>query len=354
MRTKTIKNTPGMFDAFKGFMMIAIIAGHSVSAFFPYWEVDFSKSPIMFIFGSMISFFNHSAIPVFFMICGYGVRKMTVKSAFKKQFGYLLKPYLLITLAVAVTTIARVFLLKTDLLEKLAYYVLPYLLAYCGASGTILGVSVNTIGPVWFVWVYFVAAIVMNLILQEDELWMQVFLITVLSLFGLALREIPLPFCLHQVAICSGYMYFGWLIKKKKIMQQEIPARFWWIAFAAGLTLSAFGNMEVSMNQYSDGATDLLVSYLCGFLVMYFCVRLNEVDNALWHGIAWMGRKALIICCMHTVTYIIIPWQKIAEVMESRKLLGVVLCVAVHFTFAVGGTMLLDLVKRKKAKQLVA
>ncbi len=349
---KVIKNTPGMFDIFKGIMMLAIMMGHSISTFFQYWNVDFSQTPLMFFAGLFISFTAHGAVPVFFMICGYGLRKMTVKSSVKKQLGYLVIPYLLIILAVELATFARIYLRGGSLWERLEYYVVPYLLAYCGSSTTLFGMTVGTIGPFWFVWAYFVGAVVVNLILQNDEIWLQILQITVLSLFGLALREVALPFCIHQIAICSGYLYFGWILKKTKFLQKEIPVRFWWILFAVCLCLSGFGDIEISMNSYDDGATDLLVSYLCGLLFLYLSAKLGSMRGSVWNGIAWLGRKALIICCLHTVSYIALPWKTVAVWLGGQKLLGIVLAFAVHFCFAVGGAMILDLIKKQRAKAL--
>lgn len=346
---KTV-NRIGMFNVYKGVLMFIILLGHSITTYFHYWEYDILSNPLIMALGLFGKIFIYGIAPSFFMLCGYGVRKMPVLNTARHQAKYFLKPYFLVAAVTVILILAKTIVAGGSIGESLRYYGLPYLLAYCPGERPFLGVEMSSIGPIWFFVTFFFSTILLNVVLKEDRMWIQIALLVMVAAIGVTLRYVTLPFCFQQTLICTGYMYVGWLMKKKKLLAEKIPLYFLILSLVFILGISLKGNVEVSQNVWEQGLTDLVASYFAGFLLLLVGYQAGRFRGRVASWLAWMGQNALYICCIHTVAYTILPWDQLAAVFAEQKILGACLEMLIHFIIAVGGTMLLNAYLRKRRK----
>lgn len=338
-------NSVGLFNMPKGIMMFLIIAGHSLTTYFHSWEFDYSQNLLTMI-AALLNVVTYGLAPMFFMVCGYNVRAASMKKCVQQQIKFCLKPYLLVAAAVCAATVAKKLINHGDMLEGLRYCVLPYLLCYCPGERPFLGVEMASIGPMWFFVTFAFSSILLNAILLEKRTWAQIVMVTILSIIGVEMRFITLPFCFQQTLICTGYMYLGWLMKKQKFFQTDIPTYLAVLVTVFALVFSATGFIEVSQNVWGRGISDLLTSYFAGLVMLPVLLSLNRFHGRLSEGIRWMGKNALYICCLHTVAYTVIPWEKVAQRMPN-SVVGVAIELGFHLVFALGGCWLVEKVQHR-------
>lgn len=344
-------NTLGMFDFVKGIFLLLIIIGHSTTDYFHYWEYDFQTNIPVALLGSVFSVFVYGLVPMFFMICGYGFRKTSIKKGVKNQFKYFWKPYMIVIFITGVAVIAKKLIIPGDVLEGLRYQVLPYLFVFCPGERKLWGLYMDSVGPIWFFWVFAMAGILLNIVLQEKQFWIQCMLIGVLGCLGVEMRDITLPYCIQQIMVCCGYMYIGWLMKKLRFFEREYPV---WLAVLTMLFCVLHilngGGIEISQNEYTKGAGEVIVSYVVGILFMHKTSKLNYSDGPIIDKISWLGKNALYICCIHTVAYTVVPWERLAELLSNVKLIGILAEFFIHLIIAVGGCFFI--LECQKAKRV--
>lgn len=337
----------GMFDLTKGFLIIMIVVGHSILDFFKYWNFDAEQSPILGILVKVAVFVLQMLIPPFFLICGYTFKKRSMKVCIKTQLHYFLKPYIYVVAAIALITIAKKILISGSVIEGLKYQVLPYIFGFCPGKREFLGIYMDTIGPIWFFLVFVLATILLNAIMYEQQMWVQVFLVLALSCGGMALKDKTLPFCIQQTMICCGYIYVGMLMKKYKFFEKKMPMTFIITSIIICVFAILFGNIAVSENVWKLGMFDLLASYISGILFVLIFQRINNVSGKISEALRWMGRHIMWFCCIHTVCYITIPWDKFADLFSDIKLLGFIIEVIIQSGIAVVGCKILDVYMKK-------
>lgn len=343
----------GMFDLTKGFLIIMIVVGHSIIDFFQYWNFNAEQSPVLGIIVRVAVFVLQMLIPPFFLICGYTFKKRSMKICVKTQLRYFLKPYIYVAAAVAIITIAKKILVSGSIIEGLKYQVLPYLFGFCPGQREFLGIYMDTIGPIWFFLVFVFATVLLNAIMQEQQMWVQAFLVLALSFAGMALKDKTLPFCIQQTMICCGYIYVGMLMKKYKFFEKKIPLTFIIPSIIICVIAILFGNIAVSENVWKLGMFDLFASYISGILFVLIFQRINYVSGKISEALRWMGRHIMWFCCIHTVCYITLPWDKFAALFEGIKWLGLIIEIIIQSCIAVAGCKILDVyMKKVKFKKL--
>jgi hypothetical protein len=81
--------------------------------------------------------------------------------------------------------------------------------------------------------------------------------------------------------------------------------------------------------------------------------RLNVLQGVIADGLRWVGRHMMWICCVHTVSYLVVPWEKVAAYFGAYPLLGLLIEILFSFAFAIAGCVLLEagIKKRIAAKK---
>ena len=281
-----------MFDMVKGLFIVVMMLGHTLTDYYPPWVIRNDGTWIGLAYDMLDRLLCCGMIPMFCIICGYGFRQKPMGKCLRGQIRFLWKPYVWMTLAITAGIAAEKLLLHGSIGEGLRYQVLPYLLGTC-PQGRYFGMELGSVGPVWFLIVYVLAGVLLNALLHEQHLWGQVLLAAVLAAAGVALKDIRIPFCFQQSLICTLYMYIGWLMKKKKLLQTSIPLRWWVIGGAAVLFSVCFGEIEVSQNVWGGGLTDVLAGVFGGVMLLMVLLPLNERRGRAASALRWAGRRIM-------------------------------------------------------------
>ncbi len=342
-------NYIGMFDISKGVLMILIMLSHAFDHSGSLQVYINRQNDMVQLLSSPLSILQYGFIPALFMICGYGIRKQSAKKCISQTLGILWKPYAGIVFVVTLGTILKWMINGGSILARLRYQVLPFFLGY-HAGNRFFGSFINGIGPSWFVVTYALGYIYLNYVLHEKKRWIQMVILGAGSIMAISLSEIPLPFCIQQVFICSGFMYVGIWLKKNKIPQGKLPIYL----LVAVYFLCTFGCIrggfvEFSINAFNRGANDVLTAYIAGVVLVCLLYRLNVFQGRLADGLRWIGRHMVWFCMVHTVSHVLLPWKKIAQYFAPYYFAGVLFEFFISFLYALLVCILLEKALRKYA-----
>lgn len=348
---QTERDYLGMFDFAKGFMIILILVGHAITTHFNYWVFDGKQNPALGLLILFLIFTIQNIIAPFFMMGGYSFRKRSMKICVKTQIHYFLKPYLYVALSVSILSVIKKLLISGSIIDGLKYHALPFLFGLCPGKKEFLGIYMSDIGPVWFLFTFVLATILLNLIVHEKQMWAQILIIVTLTFGSLAIKDVMLPFCIQQTMICCGYMYVGMLMKKYKFFQKKVPVSFIVIAVTICLIAMLFGEIAVAGNRWKLGIFDVFASYIAGIVYMIIFRKLNRYSNKIFEAIRWMGRHILWFCCIHTVFYLVLPWDDFARMTSSHMFLGIGAEIIIQSVIAIAGCKILDAVVKKSRQR---
>lgn len=340
-------NYIGMFDLTKGIIMVEIILLHCINDYFELMTYDGGSSFLVQFLLSPLTLLRYGSVPMLFMICGYGIRRQSVKNHVRSQFKLFLFPYLCVIVAVAVCILIRWLVSGGLLTGELFRQVVPFFLGF--HPGVRASESpMNQIGPVWFFLTYILSSIYLNLVLQEKQIWVQVMTLAFGTVAGLVCAGLPIPFCFQQTLICAGFLYTGIYLKKGKIVQQKMPWYLLLIAWSCVGWITRIGGLaEIANNHYRYGGMDLLIAYLAGIVELWLHQRLDVLQGKLADGLRWMGRHMMWLCCIHTVSYLMGPWKALAELFRERPFVGFLIEFISSFVYAVVFCLLIEKLLKK-------
>jgi len=338
-------NYIGMFDLTKGVLMIEIILMHCINDYVNLIMYNGGENVLVQLLLSPLTMLRYGSVPMLFMICGYGIRRQRIKNSIKTSMKLFHFPYLCVMIAVLVCTLIKWVLFGGPLLTRLLRQVLPFLFGFHPGAHLVSN-SFAQIGPVWFFFTYTFASIYLNLILHEKRKWVQASILAVGTVVALILIGIPLPFCLQQILICSGFMFVGMQLKNGKVPQQKLPIYLVVIVYLLCTVSTGLGGLaEIGNNTYRYGGMDLMIAYLAGIVMLCVHQRLNVLQGVIADGLRWVGRHMMWICCIHTVSYLVVPWEKVAVRFGT---LGLLIEIVFSFVFAIVGCVLMEAVMKKR------
>ncbi len=340
-------NYIGMFDFTKGLIMLGIISIHCVSEFVDYRLYALRLSDGMRLLISPLGVLQYGAVPMLFMICGYGMRKQPVKVCIKNNLSIFLPSYGITIFGVTAGVLLKWILNGGSLSGRLRQQVLPFFLGW-HPGDRFFGDRLDQIGPVWFVLTYVLGSIYLNLVLHEKERWRQAIIIAVGTIAAMLTTEIPLPFCAQQVLICSGFMYMGMLLKQGKVLQKPLPIYIVLMGYLLCILGSECGGLvEFASNAFNLRGNDLGIAYVAGVVVLCICQRLNVIQGILADGVRWIGRHMLWFCCVHTITYVVVPWDHVVRCFGGHAVLGILVTTLASFLIALLGCAVVESMAKK-------
>lgn len=340
-------NYIGMFDLTKGMIMIGIILLHCINDYFNVLQYDGSGNLAVQLLLSLLTISRYGSVPMLFMICGYGIRRQSVKKSVKSNIKLFLIPYFCVIVAMLLCVVLKWCIAGGSLRWGLIHNVLPFFLGLHPGTHLLKG-SFSQIGPVWFFFTYIFASIYLNWVLQEKQTWMQILILAVGTAAALMLIGSPLPFCLQQIAICAGFMYVGMQLKRGKIIQQKFPVYALLLVYLLCTFSTTLGGWaEIGNNIYLLGGADLITAYLAGIVLLWLHQKLDVLQGVLADGLRWVGRHMMWLCCIHTVSYLMGPWDTLAAYFEDSPLVGLLLEIVISFGYAFAACFLLEAVVKK-------
>ena len=336
------RNYIGMFDLIKGILMIVIMFSHSFEQAGTLIGYISQQNIVIQLLLSPLTILQYGVIPMLFMICGYGFRKQSVKKCIKKNLSYVVVPYIFVTLVVAICNLVKWLVRGGSLLSRMRYQVLPFVLGF-HPGNRFFGDYFDDIGPLWFVITYILGCIYLNLVLKEEKTWAQGMILGTGCAVALQITEIPLPYCIQQVLICTCFMYAGMLFKKAKILQYKMPVYLVILVYVLYTFSRTYGGfVEFSINAFNLKGTDIIVAAIAGVVLLFLSHRLNVLQGMLADGLRWIGRHMFWFCCVHAVSHVVIPWDEIVGMFGDHLFTGILFKFVVSSVYAVVVCCLLD------------
>ncbi len=280
-----------MFDLLKGIIITLVLILHSFMYVDAFVKAEGSVpgrillSPLM---------------PCLFVVSGYWLGKRKFSAGLRNSVKSLLYPYL-ITGALILGTGFIHRLLIHDLREWRDTFLIPFLLVRSSFMGRI--------GALWFVFALFLAWLlfyaVMNLLGEKG----QILAACLCAAAGVYLMPMILPFQISQSLVAFFYVYCGYQIKKKKLLEKEIPP---WILIGMALLWIAgdlFGSLNLG-NYKAENGLLAVPGNLCGaFLLIRLFLYLNVYKGKILNAFRMAGRYSLWILCIHSVEANVFPWK---------------------------------------------
>ena len=310
-----IKNTLGMFDLIKGFMMILMIMAHTYGLFDVmngYESLDdfvAAQNPIVLIILVLFLMVGEASMPILFIASGYGFRKTTFKKCVDKQAKMLLYPYAVTGCVAVVFHFVYYYLRYRSGLRTAVVQTIRLLAGFVLGmpnETTILGQRIGICGPVWFLLALFIGNVIFNELLQRFEGKVLLLVSALISCVGwlLSLGQ-TIPWALSQSLVAVLYICFGHMIKKNKIYtSSEKPAlriAVMALILAAHFIMRCFGEYNMAVNVYSFGPVSIIVCGLSGCLTIYLFLFLNRFKGGVSEFIRKIGRLSLYVLCIHTI-----------------------------------------------------
>lgn len=334
MEKEKITYYPGMFDLIKGIAVISILFTHTRNLFPKEIFMLDSTAPAKSLIMCLINILSlgNGIMPAFLMVSGFGFRPVNMKKCVKKQAGYLLKPYAYVTVFTTGIHFCSHFL-AFRYLPGSVYATLCVLGGYLlGASLTLefADVVICSIGAVWFLLTLFGAWLLLNfLMLRLPERYLSM-VIAALVLTGWVLGSIfSLPYCFSQILVAVGYLYVGWLMKKKNWLTESFSRWKWGAVISLAIISQMFGRYDLSGGIWDLGLVDIIGAGCMGFIVIWISLRLDCLEFPLKNHVCMIGRYSLWIICIHTIENQGLPWYLFAERWPYDLFTGFILLVTV-------------------------
>ena len=346
-------NHIGMFDLSRGFLMFAVVMAHSVTQSFKYWEPQYMTAwwyPLLLVIKPVI----YGIIPMFFIMSGYGFRKKPVGKCIRERVRYLSKPYIFVGLLVTLLAVLKCVLSNGSIKDTLWYHAVPFLLGLCPGEVQIGNHYLGSIGPLWFLVVLFLSWIILDIIFQLKSEGSRA-----LCLLGLMLvcTRLPflsfIPFCIVQSFCCAMYFYIGYVIKKYDLLNTKLSRQNFILLLVIVCLVMPIGNIEVSQNVWALGNLDFMASAVTGFLFLKLFCNGNRFQGRIANCLRLAGRNSLYILCVHTIEYLVFPWDLISKHLMDHKIAGILVTFVIRSVLIAAGCYLVQLyigAKRKKSR----
>lgn len=240
------------------------------------------------------------ALPLFFMLSGYGARSGDrFTRLIRTRSRSLLLPY--------AATCAAIYLYWQFVLplfipgEKASFnYILT--MALYGASYPVRQFpDIAPVGPIWFLTVLFLATLIFRCILRATArfpLYVTVAAALAVSVAGIKVQKLLfLPWGLDQAMLAQAFMMFGyWLRRHGGIMR----VKWWWLllALAAYIVGGLPGDFWIHARAYKhvySGLAGGMAGSLLACAVAAWLARFGLLSRAL----SYVARSATVILCFH-------------------------------------------------------
>lgn len=337
--------TIGAFDLAKGVGMICIVVGHTISRY---------QDPLMII-NILIRVLGMGMMPMFFLISGIGCKKTKQKKLIKKMGKELLRPYLYVTVAVAVIFPLCHYLAfrwGPGAVQEGIRTTLAYLTGSARSGRTLFGVSLYECSIVWFFLALFWGTLILNLILDLQKQWKQIVAVCLCVAAGFVCIKANIwYFCIPQGLLAAGYMYFGYRIKKSGWLEQKWK---WWQIALLGVIAAVeiiWGETNLAYSIFKWGIFDYVGAGLTGLFMICIALWLNQYNGVVSEVIGRIGRYTYYAMCVHSVEINCIPWYLLSEKFGRYPYAGFFLEILLRSCILIISCMVISRVFRYRRQQ---
>lgn len=306
---------PSMFDLFKGWAMIAIIIHH---VFTNYDEelllsghLYYAKAFFIYLFRIMS--LGWAIIPMFFMVCGWGIKPIPFKKHLKNQAKFLLKPVLYVfALSLPCSYIIHYILTrdKNNAISAVHGILLSFL------EGVVIidndARHLPSILTFWFVFALFWGTLLLNLILRHIPEKYQFLTISLISFITASIpwKYLPNNFAVFSSFVAIFFIFAGYLIKKKKLLNIYIHPIIYCILVILWLIQTFFSVVNLQYPSLGLDFIDVITSTLFAFMFIRLTLYIDsKVHNPLSDFLHFIGRYSMWMLSIHTFEHLCIPWN---------------------------------------------
>lgn len=305
IRENKFKNRLGMFDFYKGSMMLLTIFVHIGAV----WGLHIgSRDVIVFIIARTASLFCG-----YFIISGYNFHPAKPLVCLKRQAKLFLLPYTYMLIAcLAIQCLKNLFRG-----EGIMHGVLPYIIGFA------LGISENTklypfetsdVMTAWFLLTLFIAWNVLNTIFLIKNQKRQIFVVISIGLIGMAMTlRAPWIWCIPQGCQAVPLLYIGFIMREKKFFFHKIPLRYVVLLLIPACVSFCLGGTFMAENIYKLGLLDYIGTAAGAILLLKLYSLIEFPDTHLVGYVESVGRYAYWILCIHGVDMLAIKFNEVLE-----------------------------------------
>ncbi len=352
-----IKNSLGMFDFFKGIVMILVVISHTegLGTFLDEYstpaELFSNVNIIVLLITFILLIFGQAAMPAMFLISGYGFRKTSNKKCIVKQFQTILIPFVT---AVIISTIIHIpsYLL---LFKDLHYAPIQTLGVFLGG---LLGLTTDryfhgfrllACGPIWYLIALAIALVIYNFLANHFEGY-KLFLSSVLvMLIGWIMSfKGPLPWSASQAFIAVFYLWLGHYIKRNKLLVSPLKKSYGiLVAIIVIIVIIGSGGRSafaMALDSYPVGPLSIVAYGLLGAVIIKGFLHLNQFNGVIVAFIRKIGRYSFYFLCVHSIEMVAVgsylqykfvhEWWNGDPAIRSAIILGIRIPFAIIVTFA--------------------
>lgn len=321
MNKEPIKNTVGMFDLIKGLIMIMVMVNHTYGLLDIPDDGEFINELInqVSLLGLFIIFilklFSEAAMPIMFILSGYGFRKMSNKKCILKNSKMLLIPYAITVFFITIIHFFSYYILYSGVISSLKQTISIFLGCLFGLPKDryINNFRLICCGPGWFLLALIISNLIYNLlanhIKNKNILLLSSFLVSclgwILSFAG------PLPWALSQGLIAVFFVGIGHFVKKNKFLIYKSNNNLYSIVYYALIILyiifvSTNNTFDMANDMYPFGPISIVANGLIAILFLKIFIRLNRFRGLISTLIRRIGRQSLYVLCIHTIEMVAI------------------------------------------------
>lgn len=294
-------------DILKGIAILLIIIGHT---------------PIN---DTLYKFIWSFHVPLFFLISGYTFSKREEKEFIKGKFKRLMIPYYFTCILLIIANIISDMVLHIDnvsILPIFKRWIWAGLYGSCWPYHTPF--EIYDIGAIWFLCTLFVALILFNFVMNQDEKYHMV-LIAILVYIGFSLNQFMwLPFNFASACVCTLLLYTGYLAKKADILHHKSMVLNFVLLIISFICILNQSMTIVGNNTYTYG----LFSLIGAISISYFVAKLSKLLEKIpiiCNVLSYIGKNTLIILCFHLIELNFIDWPHIITLSNDFMNISIIL-----------------------------
>ena len=310
-------------DLAKGFLILAVILGHSTN----YWHLK--------------SYLGYFYMPMFFFLSGYTLKKTEVLPFLKKKVKTLLLPYVGFALLFIAYKSLRLLVFETpfDILEGLISIVLPY-------SGRVGG----TVYELWFLPCLFLAEILFILLLSNKKSIKILTVLLEIAIFIVGILFLPYTSLVLAVAFATLFIAFGYVCKSFNNI--KVLDSFLAFIIAIVIHLACFIINTIILENhidFSSGAINIVLLWLPGVLtgIIAYSYLLKKICK--FSPLEYVGKNSLYFYCFHYIVLSLVTF--VVDKVTSIEIIKTIIC----FVMVTAITMLVVVIYnylKKKVKKI--
>lgn len=356
MQERKIVSRLGMFDLAKGIGMIIVVLSHilgyynlqltGVTIFYPFWYI------------------GCGLMPMFFIISGYGMRKRPIGRCLKQQARYYIYPYIytgIVTVIVYGVMHYITFGYKDGAIYEMKNMTMSFLCGISTPQTTFMGYEFHKgVVAIWFFLAMFIGWNIVNAVMfiRNSKVAFAIITACVLAGYGCTLIG-TLPFCISQGLISTGYIYAGYIMKKRKIFEKNLGKGVIFIFLVLTIISSIVGYPEMAYNDWKLGPYDIVCAGIIGYMVIKACFVIDSKfrNNKIINGIKVIGRYTYWIMIIHCFEIMVYHWDMLGtfpvqiDLLCNSQLLRFIVQTVICILIIIAGCAAFNIKNSLKAKR---